>query len=84
MENLYALFREVPYASAELRQLADECRCDAKDLNWNLVYLEKKGYLELSKSVDCPPFVACSVALSAAGIDLIEDPARFEEAFPIS
>jgi hypothetical protein len=82
MERLYELFRQVPYASIELRQLAEDCSSEAEELNWNLVYLEKKGYIELSKSVDCPPYVACSVTLSADGIDLIEDRDRFENAFP--
>lgn len=81
MEALYALFREYPYAPIELGHLQDACGVGAKTLNWNMVYLEKCGYLELDKSGDCPPFVACTASLTAAGIDLVEDAAAFQRRF---
>lgn len=81
MEALYALFREYPYALIELSHLQDACGVEAQTLNWNMVYLEKCGYLELDKSGDCPPFVACTASLTAAGIDLIEDTAAFQRRF---
>jgi len=56
--------------------------CEAKAMNWNLVYLEKCGLVELAKAFDSPPFVACSAAITAAGIDLVEDPAAFRRRFP--
>jgi len=77
LKRLYEIFKEYPYAQVESAALMEFCRTDAKDLNWNLVYLEKCGYLELGRSYDSPPFIACSVALTAQGIDLIEN----EEAF---
>ena len=79
---LYAMFREYPYASIELSYLLEACPCTPKDLNWNIVYLEKKGLVDLDKSSDCPPYIACTVTITAAGIDLIEDEARFNQAFP--
>ncbi len=80
--NLYAMFREYPYASIELSYLHEACHGTVKDLNWNLVYLEKKGLVELDKSIDCPPYITCTVTLSVNGIDLIEDEAKFCQLFP--
>jgi hypothetical protein len=81
METLYRIFRRYPYAAVELKQLGEDCGVEPKELNWNLVYLEKCGYVELGKSVQCPPFVAASVTLTAEGIDLVEDAGRFERRF---
>jgi hypothetical protein len=79
---LYAMFREYPYAAIELSYLQEECRVSTKDLNWNIVYLEKKKLIELDKSGDCPPYIACSVTISAAGIDLVEDKEKFNQVLP--
>jgi len=84
LETLYALFREFPYAQIELRQLQDTCETERKDLNWNIVYLEKCGYVELSKSDESLPYVATSATITAAGIDLIEDKERLAKKFPLS
>jgi len=80
--HLYDMFREYPYASIELSYLQEVCPGKVKDLNWNLVYLEKKGLVELDKSVDCPPYISCTVTLSVGGIDLIEDQAKFNRQYP--
>ncbi len=82
LQTLYALFKEHPYAQVELAQLLETCQTDTETLNWNMVYLEKSGFVELSKAVDMPPFVACSVSITAAGIDLIEDEVKFNNRFP--
>lgn len=44
LTQLYALFQEVPLAPVELRQLAESCNTTARELNWNIIYLEKKGW----------------------------------------
>lgn len=80
--TLYEMFKEYPYAQVEPVQIMEVCRTDAKELNWNLVYLEKCGYLELGRSFESPPFVACSVGLTAQGIDLIENEGEFGLRFP--
>jgi hypothetical protein len=80
---LYDMFREVPYAGVELIQLEKDCRVNAAALNWNIVYLEKSGLLELSRSTDCSPHVACSATITATGIDLIEDGDAFRSRFPV-
>jgi hypothetical protein len=81
---LYDMFREYPYASIELSYLQEACPGTPKDLNWNVVYLEKKGFVDLDKSSDCPPYIACTVTITAAGIDLIEDQEKFNHVFPES
>ena len=82
LKTLYEMFKEYPYAQVEPGQIMELCRTDAKELNWNLVYLEKCGYLELGRSFDSPPFIACSVALTAQGIDLIENEDEYSLRFP--
>lgn len=82
LKTLYEMFRECPYAPVEPGQIMELCRTDAKELNWNLVYLEKCGYLELGRSYDSPPFIACSAALTAQGIDLVENEDEYGLRFP--
>ena len=43
---------------------------------------EYAGYVEMSRSGESYPYVACSVTLSASGIDLIENRLEFEKKFP--
>jgi len=83
LELLFEHFMEFPYAPLEMELIADHCGADAKRMNWNTVYLEKCGYVELGKSIEAPPFVACSAFITANGIDLIEDDARFDARFPL-
>lgn len=82
LQTLYALFKKHPYAQVELAQLLEDCQIDTETLNWNMVYLEKSGFVELSKSIDTPPYIACSASITAAGIDLIEDEDEFDNRFP--
>ena len=83
LDLLYAAFKEHPYAQMELKDIEQACGTDTKALNWNIVYLEKCGFVELGKSIDWPPFVACSAAITARGIDLIENELEFNRRFPI-
>ena len=82
LTTLYDLFREFPLAEVELSHLEDSCRSTIKTLNWNLVYLEKKGYVALSPSVDCLPYVACTAVITGDGIDLVENEAALDRQFP--
>ena len=83
LQNLYSFFKEFPYGSMEIHHMVESCETVAQSLNWNLVYLEKCGYIELDKSTDCPPYVSCTATITAAGIDLVEDEAEFSIKFPI-
>jgi hypothetical protein len=80
--TLYHHFTHYPYAAIELRQIETDCRADTGSVNWNCVYLEKSGLVELGRSVECPPYVASSISLTADGIDLIEDQPQFDHRFP--
>jgi hypothetical protein len=79
--SLYRFFTEAPYAEYELGQLADVCKAEPADLNWNIVYLEKCGLVELGRSSDCPPYVSCTATITAAGVDLVETPGAVDEKF---
>lgn len=81
LKNLYHHFREYPYASIELSQLAGECNAQPKELNWNIVYLEKSGFLELDRQATCQPFISCLATITAKGIDLIENKNLFNRRF---
>ena len=72
LDAMYAYFREYPYASIELESLSGTCNAPAEELNWNLVYLEKSGYIELDRVSECKPFISCLATLTAKGIDFIE------------
>lgn len=80
---LYEHFMEFPYAPLEMETIADHCGADAKLMNWNIVYLEKCGYVELGKSIEAPPFAACSASITASGIDLVEDGEQFDNRFSV-
>jgi len=82
MKRLYEIFQEYPYASIEMSQISEECQTHSKDLNWNMVYLEKCGYVELGKSIECPPYIASSATITAKGIDMVEDEIEFNKRFP--
>ncbi len=82
LELLYEGFRQMPYAFVEMETLEQRCETSSRELNWNLVYLEKSGYLELNKTPDSFPHVAVGAALTARGIDLVEDRREFERRFP--
>jgi hypothetical protein len=79
--TLYDLFQEHPLAEIELSHLETTCQTTVKALNWNLVYLEKKGLVNLRPAVECLPYVACTVTISAQGIDLVEDDAALDRLF---
>ena len=83
LNRLYDFFRQFPLAAIGLDQLSEDCRVEPAELNWNMVYLEKSGWVELSKSYDEPPFVAASAALTAKGIAFVESETGFDDHFPI-
>lgn len=81
--TLYDLFRTDPLAEVELVHLETACRTTRTALNWNLVYLEKKGFVALSPAVECLPYVACTASITGEGIDLAENEAKLRQQFPL-
>jgi hypothetical protein len=82
LTTLYRYFKEVPYAAIELSQIAEDCHVIPAELNWNIVYLEKSGFVELAKSHAEPPFVSPSAAITAEGINLVEEDNQLDKRFP--
>ena len=78
---LYDSFRAMPYLQVEPEHLRLVCQVPVTQLNWNLVYLEKCGYVELSKTYAPADHVASSVSITVAGIDLVENEPEFEKRF---
>jgi len=76
------LFKKFPYAAIELKQIEEDCQTEPKEINWNMVYLEKCGFVELGKSIESPPYIASSVSLTARGIDLIESEDEYNQVLP--
>jgi len=81
LKTLYESFKAFPYADIELREIESHCQTDIQTLNWNMVYLEKCGFVELGKSIEAPPYIACSAMISARGIDLVENEVEFNHRF---
>ena len=67
----------------ELSQLETSCLTTIKVLNWNLVYLEKKGFVSLSPSVECLPYAVCTASITGSGIDLVENEEALSRQFPL-
>lgn len=83
LEKLYQFFQEHPFGLMEIGAIEEACQTHSHVLNWNLVYLEKCGYIELDKSQDCPPYISCAASITARGVDIVENRSRFDELFPI-
>ncbi len=84
MVFLYRCFQTAPNAAVDIRELAEECRTTPEALNWNLAYLEKKGFVELGRSEDFPPYITAMVTITANGIDLVEDEPELKKQFRLS
>ncbi len=82
LKTLYDFFREYPFGLAELHIIDETCQSNPAWLNWNMVYLEKCGYVTLDKSMDCPPYISCTASITARGIDIMENPQELENKFP--
>ena len=82
LELLYKRFKEVPLAQVELSHIEEMCETDASELNWNMVYLEKCGYIDINKAPDCVTHVGFTAAITSDGVDLVENRADFEHRFP--
>jgi hypothetical protein len=81
LKTLYEFFMAYPFGLSELRTIDKTCQSNPESLNWNIVYLEKCGYVELDKSMDCPPYVSCTATITAKGIDLVENIQKFDNKF---
>ncbi|MEO0095072.1 MAG: hypothetical protein ABIL46_01805 [candidate division WOR-3 bacterium] len=81
LEMAYEKFKEHPYYRITPREFKEALNIDLKTLNFNIVYLEEKGYIELQKPLEGSLFVGARI--TSKGVDLIEDEYQFDITFPI-
>ncbi|MGQ9464171.1 MAG: hypothetical protein ACUVQ3_02385 [bacterium] len=80
LEMLYEQFKEHPYYRITPKEFKDALNIDLKTLNFNIVYLEEKGYVELQKPLEGSLFVGARI--TSKGVDLVEDEYQFAITFP--
>lgn len=80
LEILYERFKEHPYNRATPNEFKEMINIGLKDLHFNMIYLEEKGYVELQKPLEGSVFVGAR--LTAKGIDLVEDEYQMAVFFP--
>jgi hypothetical protein len=80
LKVLYEKFCEHPYHSVTPKEFTQQLSVDRRDLDCNMIYLERKGLIELDKPLEGDIFVAARI--SPRGIDLVEDEYALETTFP--
>ena len=80
LQMLYDECREHPYSRITPKEFQEGLHISIKELNFNMIYLESKGYVELQKLLEGSVFVGARI--TAQGIDLIEDEYEFDTVFP--
>jgi hypothetical protein len=81
LEIAYQRFQENPYYRITPAEFKEALNINIKDLHFNIVYLEEKGYLELQKPVEGTLFITARITVK--GIDLVEDEYQLNMAFPV-
>ncbi|UCF69868.1 MAG: hypothetical protein JSW49_06615 [candidate division WOR-3 bacterium] len=80
LQLLYESFMEHPYNRMTPKELREPLGIGLKELHFNIIYLEEKGYVELSKPLEGSIFVGARI--TPRGVDLIEDEYEFNVLFP--
>lgn len=81
LEMAYAKFQEHPYYRITPGEFKDQLGITLRELNYNIVYLEEKGYLELQKPLEGNLFVGARI--TPKGVDLAEDTYLLDTLFPV-
>jgi hypothetical protein len=81
LEIAYQRFQGNPYDRVTPAEFKDALDINLKELHFNIVYLEEKGYLELQKPVEGTLFVTARITVK--GIDLVEDAYQLDMVFPV-
>ncbi len=71
LETLYERFKEHPYNRVAAKEFKEILSVNLKELHFNIIYLEEKGYVELQKPLEGSLFVGARI--TPKGIDLVED-----------
>jgi DNA-binding MarR family transcriptional regulator len=82
LEMLYERFEEHPYHRITPKEFRETLNIDLKNLNFNIIYLEEKGHVELQKPLEGSIFVGARI--TTKGIDLIEDEYQFNITYPVT
>ena len=80
LEYLYQRCRRNPAGMVEPAELLENIDADKDLLAFNMHYLADHGWVELLRGYAPPLFTAARI--TATGIDLVENPARFNRTFP--
>ncbi|MCK4756663.1 hypothetical protein KAS56_06995, partial [candidate division WOR-3 bacterium] len=80
LKMAYERFKEHPYHRITPKELENALNIGFKELNYNIIYLEEKGFIELQKPLEGNIFVG--VRTTSKGIDLVEDECQFGIMFP--
>jgi hypothetical protein len=80
LEMLYKRFTEHPYHRITPQEFIEKLAVTQKELDFNIVYLEEKGFVELQKPLEGSIFVGARI--TPKGIDLVEDDKKLSELFP--
>lgn len=80
LEIIYERFKEHPYYIVTPKEFEKALNIGLKTLNYNIIYLEEKGYVELQKPLEGNIFVGARI--TSKGVDLIEDEYQFNIVFP--
>jgi hypothetical protein len=81
LEMLYELFKEHPYHRLTAKDFRESMNIGMRDLNFNIIYLEEKGLVELQKPLEGSLFVGARI--TPKGIDLVEDEYQLSVLFPL-
>ena len=81
LEFAYKHYQENPYYRIIANEFKEQLNVNIKELHFNIVYLEEKGYLELQKPIEGSLFI--SARITARGIDMVEDEYQMEINFPL-
>lgn len=73
---LYEKFQEHPYHRILASEFCQLTKVPLSRLDYNMIYLEEKGYVELQKPWEGDVFI--SARINAKGIDLVEDDFEFD------
>jgi hypothetical protein len=80
LEMLYESFKDHPYGRITPKELQEMLKITLKELQFNAIYLEEKGLIELQKPLEGSLFVGARA--TPKGIDVVEDEYQLEVAFP--
>lgn len=81
LKMLYELFKEHPYHRLTAKDFRESMNIGLRDLNFNIIYLEEKGLVELQKPLEGDLFVGARI--TPRGIDLVENEYQLCALFPL-